>query len=57
MFGRHNRLHRWLHDIVPQPGMILLEQNNDSGGLRIERARGVEQCLLDDVQNLIIRDG
>lgn len=33
MFGRHHRLHRRLDNVVPQPSMIGLEQQNESGGL------------------------
>lgn len=52
----HNTLQNLLGDI-PKLLMFSLEQQNDSGALRIERGRNVQNWLLDNLLDLAIGDG
>ncbi len=42
---------------VPHLDMVLLEQHNHAGGLRVEGAGGVEHSVVDDFLDAGVRDG
>jgi len=56
LFSRNNALQHLLGE-VPQLVMFLLHQQNGSGALGVEGGRAVENDLLDNLLDLLIRDG
>lgn len=54
--SRHNCLNDILHNL-PQLIMLLLDQQNTSRSLGVERARNMQEGLLDDLLYLRIGDG
>lgn len=52
----HNGLQN-LEDVVPEGVVLLAEQDNDAGRLSVEGRGDVEDDLLRDLGNLLVRDG
>ena len=54
--GRRHGRHHGLLSKIPKPPMLVVEEDDRAAGLEVERARGVQDGVLDNVHDAVFRD-